>query len=378
MRAKSIQGSSPLDIKNVLEKSMEEGAFKPTLAFVFLSMKQDRNAVCKILDDAGISIYGATSNGEFTGEGVTAGEIAVLLLDINPAYFSILFEEYPEKNHRETAQTIAKKALEIFPNPCFLIAGSDHSTDAEELLHGFEDVIGKQVNVHGGMAGDDFGFKEQFVFTNNRESNCGIVAVVMDEDRISIKGRATCGWKAVGTEKTVTKSVGNHVYTVDDTPVMKLTFKYGGIENVTAENFGLDHMIALTLLLQRDTGEAVMRTGLMVDWDDYSFYCGGSVPQGSKVRFALPPDFDVIEKAIEGCEDLKATEIPEADAVLLFSCAGRLVAFGPLVSEEVDGISKVWDVPLAGMFSNAELARATNGNLELHGMTACTVVLKEK
>ena len=42
----------------------------------------------------------------------------------------------------------------------------------------------------------------------------------MDEEKIEIKGVATCGWKAVGTEKTVTKSEGNHVFTVDNIPVL--------------------------------------------------------------------------------------------------------------------------------------------------------------
>jgi len=35
------------------------------------------------------------------------------------------------------------------------------------LLFGFEDVVGKQVNVFGGMAGDEYAFNEQFVFTNS-------------------------------------------------------------------------------------------------------------------------------------------------------------------------------------------------------------------
>ncbi len=377
MKAKSIKGNSPAEIKTVLEQSIADG-FKPTLAIVFLPVKQDRNAVCKILDNAGIAIYGATTNGEFTGEGISAGEIAILLLDINPSYFTIFFEEFSEKNYRQTTQVIAKKVLEQFAHPCFLIAGSNLNTDAEELLHGFEDILGKQVNVYGGMAGDDFAFSEQFVFTNNKSSNNGIVAIALDEDRVSIKGRATHGWNAVGTEKTVTKSEGNHVYTVDDIPVLDLVIKYGGLKNVTPENFAMEHSITLPLQLQREYGDPVIRAGLVVDWNDHSYYCTGPVPQGSKVRFSIAPDFDVIEKVISGCEDLKATEMPAADALLLFSCAGRFLSLGPMIGEEIGGVQKVWNVPMAGMFSNAELARATNGNLEMHGLTACCVVLKEK
>ena len=376
MKAKSIKGNSAEEIQLSLLQSMADG-FKPTLAIVFLSVKQNRETVCKILDDAGISIYGVTSNGEFTDEGITAGGIAIMLLDINPAHFTVLFEEFSENNYRQTTRTIANKALEKFACPCFLIAGSNLNTDAEELLHGFEDIIGKQVNVFGGMAGDDFAFKEQFVFTNNKASNNGIVAIAFDESKISLKGRATCGWNPIGTVKTVTKSIGNHVYTIDNVPVVDLLMKYGGYENVTAENWSMEHSMALTLQLQREKGDPVIRLGLVVDWDDHSFYCIGSVPQGSKVRFSLPPDFDVIEKVIKGCNDLKTTEIGEADALLVFNCAGRLLTLGPLINDEINSIRKVWDVPIAGMFSNAELARATNGNLEVHAFTACTVVLKE-
>jgi hypothetical protein len=377
MKAKSLKGKSPEEIKIALTQSMADG-FKPTLAIVFISIKQYRDAVCKILDDAGMAIYGVTTNGEFTGEGISAGEMAIMLLDINTAYFTIFFEEFSDKNYRQTTQRIAKKALEKFTRPCFLIAGSNLNTDAEELLHGFEDVLGKQVNVNGAMAGDDFAMKDNFVFTHEKATNNGIVVIAIDEDKICIKGRATYGWKPIGTEKTVTKSEGNHVYTIDDIPVLDLTIKYGGLENVTPENFAKEHSTALALQLQRETGDPVIRAGLVVDWNDHSFYCSGPVPEGSKVRFSLPPDFDVVEKVIKSCEDLKVKEIPEADALLLFNCAGRLLTLGPLISEEIEGIRKVWDVPIAGMFSNAELARATNGNLEMHSLTACTVVLKEK
>ena len=236
------------------------------------------------------------------------------------------------------------------------------------------------MNVYGGMAGDDYTFKEQFVFTNEVETNIGMVALAVDEDKVKIRGKATCGWKAVGTMKTVTKSEGNHVYTVDDVPVLDLTTKYGGLENVNPENEGLLLEIAanLPLQLQREKGDPVMRPGLVIDWNDRSFYCSGSVPQGSKVRFSLPPDWDVMEKVIKGAEELKASEMPEADALVVFSCAGRILSLGPMMNMEIEGIKKVWNVPMAGMFSNAELARATGGNLEMHNLTTCCVALKEK
>ena len=379
MKAKSIKGKSTEEIKAALAQSMADG-FKPTLAVVFLSVSQDRKALSKILDDAGIKIFGATTNGEFIDENPEKHSVAILLMDMSPDHFVILTAEYPEKNYREVARALAVKAKKLFQHPAFLISGTHLETDAEQLLFGFADEVGQEVNVFGGMAGDDYAFKEQFIFTNNFESSEGMVSLVLNEDKIKIKGRATCGWNAVGTEKTVTKSEGNHVYTVDNMPVLDLTAKYGGLENVTPENQNLLVEVAanLPLQLQREFGDPVMRPGLVVDWSDRSFYCSGSVPQGSKVKFSLPPDWDVMEKVIKGAEDLRATAMPEADALVVFSCAGRIISLGPLMSEEIEGVKKVWNVPMVGMFSNAELARATGGNLEMHNLTTCVVALKEK
>jgi hypothetical protein len=379
MQAKSIKGCSAHEIQTALQQSMADG-FKPTLAIVFLSINHDRDVLCKLLDDEDIAIFGATSNGDFIDEEIIKDSISILLLDMKREHFTILIEEYPEKNYREITRAMAKKAMEKYPTPAFLIAGSHLETDAEELLFGFEDIIGRQVNVYGGMAGDDMTFTGQFVFTNEKSTDRGIVALVLDESKIKIKGIATCGWKAMGTEKIVTKSEGNRLYTIDNIPVLELTKKFSGIENFTQENTWLAMEIATNfpIQLQREKGAPVMRPGLTVNWEDGSFICSGSIPQGAKVKFSLPPDFDVIDKVVRGIEGLKKTEMPDADAVVMFSCAGRLLSLGPLMSKEIEGVKNVWNVPMTGIFSNAELARATEGNLEMHNLTTCCVALKER
>jgi hypothetical protein len=158
MKAKSIKGNSTEEIRTALDQSMADG-FQPTLAIAFVSVKQDRKAICQVLDEAGLAIFGATTHGGFMDDQVVLGDAAILLLDMNPAYFQIYFEEYPNKNYREVAASTANKVLKHFSNPAFLMAGSHTETDAEQLLFGFEDVIGKQVNIYGGMAGDDFSLR---------------------------------------------------------------------------------------------------------------------------------------------------------------------------------------------------------------------------
>lgn len=328
MKAKSIKGRSSDEIKAALIESMADN-FKPTLAFVFLSVSQDRKAICSILDKAGIAIFGSTTNGEFIDEETESGAVAILLLDMKKEYFKIHSAEFHQNNYRDTSKSIASKAKKEFGKVAFLLAVSNAATDGEEVLLGLQEIAGEQVNAFGGAAGDDLAFSKTWVFTNGWESDQGMVCLALDEEKVSVSGIATCGWKAMGTEKTVTKSEGNHVFTIDNEPALDITTKYGGLENITPENKDvlLELAANFPLQLQREKGDPVMRPGLVVDWSDHSFYTSGSVPQGSKIRFSLPPDWDVMERVVKGVQNLKDTEMPEADALVVFSCAGRILSF---------------------------------------------------
>ncbi|MBC7829510.1 MAG: FIST C-terminal domain-containing protein, partial [Chitinophagaceae bacterium] len=112
--------------------------------------------------------------------------------------------------------------------------------------------------------------------------------------------------------------------------------------------------------------------------DENALVCDFDVPQGSRLRFSMPPDFDIVEKVLEGANELKNTSHAEAEALLIFSCAGRYSALGPLTNVENDGLSDVWKAPMAGFFTYGEYGRAINGKHEFHSTTCCWVVLKEK
>jgi len=211
VNAKSIKGKSTEEIKSSLEKTIKED-FKPTLAICFVSKKLDRVAITNVLDAAGISVFGCTTSGEFTSEVTEKGSAAILLLDMNREDFQIYFHEFTELNFREVAKEIALNSKEKFSNPAFLIGLSHYATDGEEILHGLTEVAGKDINVFGGGAGDDYEFTDNYVFTNNKDAGQAIVCIALNENKIEIKGIATCGWKAVGTIRTVTKSEGNHVF----------------------------------------------------------------------------------------------------------------------------------------------------------------------
>lgn len=380
MKAKTIKGRSSLDIQSALEQSMADG-FNPTLAVVFISIKQDREAICSLLNNHRIQIFGTTTSGEFINSEISEGGIAIMLLDLDPAFFRLVFLETNAGSAYEVSKQLGETGRSSFDQAAFIVASGWLHTDGEQIIRGIEEGYQKEPAIFGGMAGDDLALSGPVVFTYGKSSITGLVALIFDADKVEVTGIATCGWKPIGITKTVTKSEGNVVYTIDDQPAFDLVIKYLGLNtdemnaiNNTVVNLGAYY----PLQLERDNAPPVMRTAMLGNKEDRSLICAGNVPQGAKVRFSLPPDFDVIDTVVEECTGLKTDTQGNADAVIMFSCISRYLSFGVMTSEEIERVMQVWNAPFIGYFSYGEFGKSKRGKHEFHNNTCCVVVLKEK
>ncbi len=379
MKAKSIKGSSPEELEIALEQSMA-GNYRPTLAFVFISIKRDIVRVCQFFEQRGIQVFGATSCGEFIDGEIGSESIAVLLLDMDPSHFSILFEDYRDQDALVIARAMATKAKQLFNNPEFLISlGIDvlNSADlGEPVLRAIESVAGNDVVIWGGRAGDDLAFNESIVFTNQRSSSRAILLLVLDGDKIRVKGQAASGQISVGTEKTITKADEHWIYEIDHQPATDMIIKYLGL-TLTSEEAETFLAPFILFSLSRDKGDPVMRSLGQFNWQTKAVVNLGNIKQGEKIRLTLPPDFEIIEEVSRTAEAVHKSEMPDPDALIMFSCAGRLEQLGPMIGDEIEGVRKVFNVPMAGFFTYGEFGRTTNGNNEFHNNTCCWVALKE-
>lgn len=384
MKAKSIKGNSTAEIKTALHKSMADG-FKPTLAFVFCSPKQDPESLCSVLGEEHIAIFGATTAGEFVDGYQGEGSVACLLLDIKPEHFTILFEEIGDRDEREVARQIGEIALRAFSKPAFILTAngitvSGETVDGDSIVRGIEDTIGPDVSIAGGTAGDDLTLSGSTIFTNSKSSDKAIMAVILDEDKILVNGLAISGWKPVGTIKTVTKSEGGWIYTIDDKPALEVFLNYMGrisLEDDTNDPF---YQIGFNypLQVQKDSGSTSMCSPFMFNKAEGSLLCEFNLPAGTKFRFSLPPDFDIIEEVLAQSKEIKARKHGEADALLIFSCAGRLSTLGPMANAENEELQNLWGVPMAGFYCYGEFGRARNERQEFHSTTISWAALKEK
>ncbi|WP_179345520.1 FIST signal transduction protein [Winogradskyella ursingii] len=379
MKAKTIKGHSVEEINNAFRQSIKDG-FAPTLAIVFLSIKQDRDAICEIFEKNNISIFGATTSGEFIDGDIEEGSATVMLLDINPNFFKLKFFETGAQTTFENAKQLGVEGKNTFQNPAFIIVSGWLSNDGELIIDGITEGCGKEVTIFGGMAGDDMLLEGPIAFTYGKSSDQGLLGLIIDEDKVEINGIATCGWKAIGTTKTITKSDKNVIYTIDDKPALDMIIKYLGVDYDFSTGNEIVTQIGAyyPLQMEREGVAPVMRTAMLANREDRSLICAGTVPQGSKVKFSLPPDFDAIEHVIEECKEVKNERQNQADALIMFSCISRHLSFGILMTEEIEQVKQVWDAPMVGFFTYGEFGKSKTGKHEFHNNTCCIVALKEK
>ena len=242
------------------------------------------------------------------------------------------------------------------------------------------DTAGKEVTVMGGVAGNPVDFSG-IVFTNNASTASGLLALIIDQDKIAISGLAVSGWKPAGTMKKITKSEGFWIQTIDDEPAMNVLQKFLGNEIINFNNAPqglLPVDIGYPLQFQRKSGTPIMRPVLLWNTDDKSIMVGGQIKETENFRFSLPPDFDAIDTVIESTRMTKEKSMPDVDALLVFSCVGRLGSFGPMISAEIEGMAATWNKPMIGFFSLGEFGKLEDSQCEFHGTTVSWVALKEK
>jgi hypothetical protein len=385
MKAKSIKGNSPAEIEPVLNNSLADG-FRPTLAIVFMSIKQDRKAVSKMLLEKNLDVIGATSCGEFINGSQGEGGIVILLLDLNRDAFTLLFEPFEDNPLNITADAIAVQALKAFNNPSMIVLSTGVNSngdfvDGEKLVHSLGSALGANVTYWGGLAGDDLTISGSYIFTHSNETDFGMAALVLDGDKVTLQGMAITGWKPMGISRKVTKSAGNLVYTIDGKPAVEMYLKYlGKVENKDDKNFDLLNELSFTFpfIVERGDGETILKSPMRIDHQENALVTDMEMPEGTEFWFSMPPEFDIVERIIEEAAQLKTASRFEADALLVFSCAGRAPALGPLVTLENEGLAEVWKSPMAGFFSYGEFGRGKNGRQYFHSGACSWVALKEQ
>jgi hypothetical protein len=232
------------------------------------------------------------------------------------------------------------------------------------------------------MAGADGALTGTYVFDNKHTTDEGFALLVLNSDKIYLTGSAISGWNPIGKVRTVTKCDDEWIYEFDGQPALEMYLRYLGQkinnEDESGKIFFVEDIGFFHPFIAINSGEPILRTPMEVSKEKNAIKLDFPLHEGDQLQFTLPPDFDIIENVLDNAAELKHQQNGDGDALLVFSCLGRLSALGPLITEENEGLHKIWKAPMAGFFTYGEYGKGIDNNYKFHSTTCSWVAIKEK
>ncbi|MEL6970108.1 MAG: FIST N-terminal domain-containing protein [Bacteroidota bacterium] len=350
----------------------------PSLGIVFCSPNHDVDQIRLVFKDFDIDLVGCTTAGEIVDTSLYENSLAVLLLEIDPAYYHIGTQPHQGKDVYQAAFTLGQEATAQFEHPAMIIFSGGLVVNAESIIDGLQAGAGKSLPMYGGLAGDDLVLDKTIAFSHGEVSDNCLVILSIDTDKVLLKGLAISGWEPIGGVNTITECEGNVIYSINGEPAFDVFSRYFGFSNSGDK---ADQLVTIQtnypLQILRKEGYSVLRSPILVDEDEKSITLAASVEKGEQFCFSTSPGFEVIEKTIDEFSQLQQG-FPQADALVLFSCKGRHGAFGPMLEDEISGIFEQWEKPMVGLLTYGEFGDNGKGRCEFHNETCSLVILKEK
>lgn len=248
-----------------------------------------------------------------------------------------------------------------------MIIGDGLTQNGEELVLGFQSVLGNKVPLFGGMAGDGATFTKTLQMINDTISDQLVIAVGLYGNNLITATGALGGWKPYGPLRTVTKSEKNTVFELDGKPALPLYRMYiGDHYSKGLPGSGLKFPFAVIEAGGKDVEKIRTLGSFDAAANSVSFF--GNVPEGSSIRMCQTNHDRLVEGAGEAAHlvtgNLANTSTNQAGLALCVSCVGRKGVMAELTSDEVKQVKQVLgpQTSLTGFYSYGEIAPRPNTN----------------
>jgi hypothetical protein len=257
------------------------------------------------------------------------------------------------------------------PHRVLLLLTDGLAGDQSEIVRGAYRVVGAEVPLAGGCAGDDLRMAGTAQFHDGKVLRRAVVAAAIASDApLGIGVRH--GWRRVGCPMVVTRSEGNRVFLLDDSPALDVYLERLGapLEARTDPQAFVSFAMTHPLGLSRRSGEEV-RFVAGADFDDRSIACIAQVPQGGLTWFMEGDDASVLDATDAACGDALAALGGRAPlGFVAFDCIARRGVLGEAgIRREVERIAGfAAGAPVAGFYTYGEIAR-THGISGFHNQT---------
>lgn len=355
-------------------------AIQPQLILAFGSVDALRAGAVAIQHIApGAHIAGCSTAGEISANGVADGSLVVTAVAFDQCRVSQVSTELQGMDDSHAAGCRLARGLEREGLRAIMIFGQGVQINGSAVLSGMAEVVGKEVPITGGLAGDGGAFAQTWVLDNQGLSSNRLVCVGLYGAGLQFSHGSFGGWSPFGPARRVTRCASNVLYELDGEPALTVYKRYLGEH---ARNLPASGLLFPFAMLGQDHGElGLIRTILGVNDADGSLTLAGEIdPDGYLKLMHASTDalVDGAEAAAQAA--LGAPTLAGDSLAVLVSCVGRKLVMGGRVDEEVEAVADVFgrQTTLTGFYSYGEISPFGQlAECKLHNQTMTITCLSE-
>lgn len=286
-------------------------------------------------------IIGTTTSGEIVDCVVYENKVVISFSTFNNTTLKSVFLNN-EGNSSNLGIELCKKI--ITEDTKLIILFSDGlRTNGSEILKGIESVKSK-IPIAGGRAGDNGYMLDTFIFDEKNITNDGIIAVSLNNPSLEVYQNYSLCWQPIGKIMTITKAVGNRVYTIDNVPAKEIYRKYLGYD-VTSRL--PKSATEFPLIIHRD--DFKLARVAFFDYDDDSLGFIGNVEEGDKVTFGFGNIDMLVDRSTQIMKSISQVNL---ESIFIYSCTARRVYMQEKIDVELLPLRDIASV--SGYFTYGE------------------------
>jgi hypothetical protein len=327
-------------------------------------------------------IMGCSTGGQINNNDVNDDEIVAAAIRFDATRLKLCRQDIGDPQGSRAYGEALGRELHSADLAGVFVLSDGLNVNGSELVAGISKVIGENIPLTGGLAGDGASFKETLVGADCAPRARTIAALGFYGSAIRVGHGSAGGWDLFGPRRHVTKSAGNVLFELDGEPALDLYERYLGPD----ESKGLPSSALLFPIQVYDLNKpdsAVVRTVLAIDRGSRSMTFAGDIPQGWTAQL-MRGNLDRLSAGAADAARQARSSLNASDGELrlsiLVSCIGRRLLMGQRTMEEVEaaGVELGPETPRLGFYSYGEISpHAKSGHCELHNQTMTVTTLAE-
>jgi hypothetical protein len=328
-------------------------------------------------------LAGCTTAGEIGNDGVSDGELVLTALHFDHPGLRLAttqidgMEDSAAAGGRLAAQLQAP--LGDHPLRQVLVLGQGVAINGSALIDGLRAVLGPEVPVSGGLAGDGAAFTRSLTLSTSAVGERQLVAVGLYDPATVVRHGSFHGWQPFGPARKVTRCSGNVLFELDGEPALGIYKKYLGEYASGLPGTGL--LFPFEMLGSNQDSLGLIRTILAVDEEQGSLVLAGDIQDQGFLRLMHASTDSLVDGAEVAAKSLFASgPVAGESLALLVSCVGRKLVMGARVDEEVEAVAEVIgkQAQVTGFYSNGEISPHLEGlQCHLHNQTMTITLIAE-